>query len=55
MNMLIVEENSVYEIDEECLKRRKAPEECGVYEKLRQAKESGSRFRADLQNEKRRM
>lgn len=32
--MLIVENNSVYEIDEECLKRRKVPEECEVYQKL---------------------
>lgn len=37
--MLIVEENSVYEIDEECLKHRKVPLECGVYEKIRQARQ----------------
>ncbi len=37
--MLIVEENSVYEIDEECLKHRKVPPECGVYEKIRQARQ----------------
>ena len=29
--MLVVENNSVYEIDEECLKRRSVPEECEVY------------------------
>lgn len=32
--MLIIEDNSVYEIDEECVKRKKVPKECGVYEKL---------------------
>ena len=34
--MLVVENNSVYEIDEECLKRRSVPEECEVYKKIRQ-------------------
>ena len=29
--MLVVENNSVYEIDEECLKRRSVPEECEVH------------------------
>ncbi len=32
--MLIIEEDSVYEIDEECIKRRGVPKECNVYEKL---------------------
>ncbi len=32
--MLVVEKNSVYEIDEECLKQRSVPEECEVYQKL---------------------
>lgn len=32
--MLVVEKNSVYEIDEECLKQRTVPEECEVYQKL---------------------
>ena len=32
--MLVIEGNSVYELDEECLKRRKVPKECEVYEKL---------------------
>ena len=30
--MLIIDKNSVYEIDEECLKRKKVPEECGTVE-----------------------
>lgn len=37
--MLIIDRNSVYEIDEECLKRKKVPKECGtaeLVEELRQ-------------------
>ena len=32
--MLIIEENSVYEIDEECVKKRGVSIECGVIEKV---------------------
>ena len=32
--MLVVENNSVYEIDEECLKRRSVPEQCEVNKKI---------------------
>ena len=35
MGKLIVDGNSVYEIDEECLKNRPVPEECKVYDALR--------------------
>ena len=28
--MLIIDKNSVYEIDEDCLKRKKVPKECGT-------------------------
>ncbi|MDD6057104.1 MAG: hypothetical protein PUB98_02410 [Clostridiales bacterium] len=38
--MLIVEENSVYEIDEECLQRRKVPKECQIHEKIMQCIEA---------------
>lgn len=34
--MLVIEGNSVYEIDEECVRKRKVPEECRVYEKILQ-------------------
>ena len=40
--MLVVENNSVYEIDEECLKRRSVPEECEVYKKIVREREAGS-------------
>ncbi len=33
-DMLIIDGNSVYEIDEECIRERKVPEECRVYEKI---------------------
>ncbi len=32
--MLIIEDNSVYEIDEECLRTRRVPKECHTLEKL---------------------
>ena len=38
--MLVVENNSVYEIDEECLKRRSVPEECEVYQKIAREREA---------------
>lgn len=34
--MLIIEDNCVYEIDEECVKKKKVPPECKVAEKLKQ-------------------
>ena len=34
--MLIIEDDSVYEIDEECIRKRGVPKECNVYEKLQQ-------------------
>lgn len=37
--MLVIENNSVYEIDEECLKQRQVPKECEVYQKLVQERE----------------
>ena len=37
--MLVVENNSVYEIDEECLKRRSVPEECEVYKMIGRERE----------------
>lgn len=37
--MLIIDDNSVYEIDEECIQKKKVPEECQTYQKLQQRKE----------------
>lgn len=36
--MLIIDKNSVYEIDEECLKKKKVPKECELPEKVRKEK-----------------
>ena len=49
--MLIIEKNCVYEIDEECLKRRKVPMECGTMQKVKEMKE---RERAAQQNSRKR-
>jgi len=40
--MLIIDKNSVYEIDEECLKRKRVPKECKtaeLAEQMRKKKE----------------
>ena len=43
-DMLIIEHNSVYEIDEECIRRKGAPKECHTMEKLQKRREQ---MRAD--------
>ena len=37
--MLVVENNSVYEIDEECARKKKVPKECGIYAKNKEKTE----------------
>ncbi len=32
--MLVIDGNSVYEIDEECIRKKKVPKECRTYEKI---------------------
>lgn len=39
MGLLIIDGNKVYEIDEECMKRRRPPKECEVYTDYQQHKE----------------
>ena len=34
--MLIIDGNSVYEIDEECARKKEVTNECGIYEKMMQ-------------------
>ena len=34
MGKLVIDGNSVYEIDEECARKKKLPKECGIYEHL---------------------
>lgn len=42
--MLVIDGNSVYEIDEECIRKKKVPKECRTYEKIMQ-KRSGEEKR----------
>lgn len=37
--MLVIDDDSVYEIDEECVRKSQVPPECMVYEKLRRKKQ----------------
>lgn len=34
--MLVIDNNSVYEIDEDCIRKKKLPKECGVCDKVLQ-------------------
>lgn len=36
--MLIIEDNSVYEIDEECIQKNEVPKECQTFEKIKKEK-----------------
>ncbi len=36
--MLVIENNSVYEIDEECLKKKQVSNECGTAQKVEEWK-----------------
>ena len=50
--MLIIEKNSVYEIDEECMKQRRVPKECGTMEKLEEKKREEKEFKKKEYNRK---
>ena len=39
--MLVIDKNSVYEIDEDCLKRKKVPKECGTVELVKELCQKG--------------
>lgn len=41
--MLVIENNSVYEIDEECLHKKKVPKECETAAKLQKEHKSDKR------------
>jgi len=36
--MLVIDKDSVYEIDEECIKQRRVPKECGTIEVMEEMK-----------------
>lgn len=42
--MLIIDKNSVYEIDEDCLKRKKVPKECGTVELVEELRRKEKRY-----------
>ena len=41
--MLIIDNNSVYEIDEECLEKRGVPNECGTAQKVEEMRQKENR------------
>ena len=43
MGILIIDGNQVYEIDDECMKKRKPPKECEVYKEYQKQKEEKER------------
>lgn len=45
--MLVIDKNSVYEIDEECLKRKKVPKECGTEEIAEQLRQKNPKRKND--------
>lgn len=45
--MLIIEDDSVYEIDEECIRKRGVPKECNVYEKLQKERKNKKKPQKD--------
>ncbi len=50
MSRLIIDGNSVFEIDEECVKKKKIPPECGI-EKYMQDDMKNDRLRPNLRRE----
>lgn len=49
--MLIIDKNSVYEIDEECLKKKRVPKECGTAELVEELRKNEKK--QTLQNRRR--
>ena len=43
--MLIIDKDSVYEIDEECLKQRRVPKECGTIEMVDEKRKSDQKMK----------
>ena len=48
MGKLIIDGKSVYEVDEECLKKRKVPPECKVEEALKKQRETKKQPRHNI-------
>ena len=50
--MLIIDQNSVYEIDEECMKKRKVPSTCELPEKIMELENTKKMNRIKERNQK---
>lgn len=48
MGKLIIDGKSVYEVDEECLKKRNVPPECKVEDALKRQRETKERLRHNI-------
>ena len=50
--MLIIDGKRVYEIDEDCIRKKKVPQECGINEKMmqQQNREKNREYAAREQN-----
>ncbi len=51
MGRLIIDGKSVFEIDEECLKKRKVPQECGI-EKYLAKEEKNLQYHKDKKEDR---
>ena len=54
MGRLVIDKNSVYEIDEECVRRNHVPKECQIYQFLQEQEEQKDRRPEKRQNGKNR-
>ena len=50
--MLVIDRNSVYEIDEECLRKRKVPKECGTVELVEELRRKEKKQPLEKRNRK---
>ena len=51
MGRLIIDGNSVFELDEKCLKERKIPEECEIKKYLNETKQKNQDINKRINNE----
>lgn len=54
MGKLIIDGNSFFEIDEECIRKKRISKECGLEKYLNEAEWNGKNDKTSIQNEKKR-
>ena len=54
MGKLIIDGNSFFEIDEECIRKKRISKECGLEKYLNEAEWKGKNNKTSIQNEKKR-